>query len=56
MERLWHGNIYANTCKTDSQWEFAVRLRECKPGLCDNPVGWDGEGRSRGRGHMYSYG
>ena len=39
MERLWHGNIYANTCKTDSQWEFAVRLRECKPGLCDNPGG-----------------
>ena len=34
-------------CKIDSQWEFAVRLRELKPGLYDNPEGWDGEGGER---------
>ena len=28
-------------CKLDSQWEFAVWLRELKPGLCDNLEGWD---------------
>ena len=46
----------------DSQWEFAVCLRELKPGLCDNLEGWDGVGGweggsriSRGRGHMYTY-
>ena len=27
-------------CKIDSQWEFALSLRELKPGLC-NLVGWD---------------
>ena len=32
-------------CKKNSQWEFAVLLRELKPGLCDNLEGWDGEGR-----------
>ena len=30
-------------CKIDGQWEFAVRLRELKHGLCDNLEGWDGE-------------
>ena len=39
----------------DGQWEFAVRLRELKLGLCDNLEGWDGEGGSRRRGHMYTY-
>ena len=34
--------------KSDSQWEFAVWLRELKPGLCDNLDGWDGEGGGRG--------
>ena len=29
--------------KIDSQWEFAVWLRELKQGLCDNLEGWDGE-------------
>ena len=24
--------------------------------LCDNLEGWDGEGCSKGRGHMYTYG
>ena len=27
-------------CKTDSQWEFAVWLRELKQGLYDNLEGW----------------
>ena len=31
-------------CKTDSQWGFAVRLRELKQGLCINLEGWNGEG------------
>ena len=26
--------IYNTICKTDSQWEFAVCLRELKQGLC----------------------
>ena len=30
-------------CETDNQWEVAVRLRECKPGLCNNPEEWEGE-------------
>ena len=28
--------IYNTMCKTDSQWEFAVWLRELKQGLCDS--------------------
>ena len=44
----------------DRQWEFAVILRELKPGLCDNLEGWDEVGRGKevqeGRGHMYTYG
>ena len=35
---------YINICKTDSQWEFAVCLRELKQGLCINLEGWNGEG------------
>ena len=31
-------------CKIDSQWEFAVCLRELKQGLCINLEGWDEEG------------
>ena len=31
-------------CKIDSQWEFAVCLRELKQGLCIKLDGWDGEG------------
>ena len=45
-------------CKIDSQWEFAVCLRELIQGLCINLEEWDGEGNegtSRGRGHMYTY-
>ena len=42
--------------KTNSQWEFAIWLSELKPGLCNNLEGWDGEGGSCRRGHMYTYG
>ena len=28
--REWHGNNYITIYKIDSQWEFAVRLRELK--------------------------
>ena len=30
---------YITICKTDSQWEFAVCLRELKQGLCINLEG-----------------
>ena len=51
------GNIHTTLCKIDSQWEFAVCLKEIKPGLCDNLEGWEEVGGgSRGRGHMYTYG
>ena len=32
-------------CKIDSQWEFALWLRELKLVLCDNLEGWDVVGR-----------
>ena len=38
---------YNTICKIDSQWEFAVCLRELKQGLCINLEGWDGEGDGR---------
>ena len=38
--------IYNTICKIDSQWEFAVWLRECKQGLCDRLRG--GMGREMG--------
>ena len=38
---------YITICKIDSQWEFAVWLRELKPGLCNNLEGWDGEDGGR---------
>ena len=40
---------YITICKIDSQWEFAVWLREFKQGLCDR-LGcerWDAEGDRR---------
>ena len=43
MEKV-HGNIYTAICKIDSHWEFAVRLRELKPGLCNNIKGWEAVG------------
>ena len=38
---------YITICKIDSQWEFAVCLREFKQRLCINLEGWDGEGDGR---------
>ena len=35
---------YVTICKVDSQWEFAVCLREFKQQLCINLEGWHGEG------------
>ena len=39
--------IHTTICKTHSQWEFAVWLRELKPGLGNNPERWDWEGGGR---------
>ena len=39
--------IYNTIWKIDSQWEFAIWLRELKQGPCDNLEGWDGEGDGR---------
>ena len=47
MYRESNMEIYNTICKTDSQWETAVWLRELKRGLCDNLEGWDGEGDGR---------
>ena len=33
---------YVTMCQRDSQWEFAVCLRELKQGLCINLEGEDG--------------
>ena len=38
---------YITICKKDSQWDFAVRIRKLKQGLCINLEGWDGEGGGR---------
>ena len=38
---------YITICKTDSQREFAVRLRKLKQGLRINLEGCDGEGDGR---------
>ena len=34
---------YITVCKIDSQWEFALWLRELKPGFRNNLEGWDGD-------------
>ena len=36
-------DTYFTICKIDSQWEFAICLRELKQGLCINLEGWDGK-------------
>ena len=38
---------YITVCKMDGQWEFAIWLKELRPGLGNNLEGWDGEGRGR---------
>ena len=48
---------YITLCKIDSQWKFAVWLKNLKQGLCINlKVGWGGswEGASKGRGYLYT--
>ena len=42
--RQQHGNIYTTICKIDSQWEFAIWLRELRLGLFDNLQGLHGVG------------
>ena len=49
---------YTSICKIDSQWDFAVLLRNLKQGLCINLKGGMGgkwEGVSKGRGYVYIY-
>ena len=46
---------YITICKTDSQWEIAIWLRELNPGPGNHLEVWDGEGSGRdvqGRGDM----
>ena len=47
---------YITIRKIDSQREFAVWLRKLKQGLCINLEGSDGEGGSKGKRYMYTYG
>ena len=47
---------YVTICKIESQGEFAIWLRNLKQELCINLEVWEGEGGSKGRGHMYTYG
>ena len=47
---------YIIICKIDNQQEFAVWLRKLKQGLCINLEVWDGEGGSKGKGYIYTYG
>ena len=42
-------DTYITIHKIDSGQEFAVRLRELKPGLCNNLEGWDEEGGGGGQ-------
>ena len=55
-EMLGKSNMdtYITEYKIESQWEFAVWLRELRLGLCSNLEGWDEEGCSRGRENRYS--
>ena len=49
-------SIYIIIYKIDSQWEFAVWLKELNVGLCNNLKGWDGEvGGSLKREGTYVY-
>ena len=51
--------IYNTMCKTESQREFSVRLRELKQGLSNRLKGEVGramEGGLGGRVHGYTYG
>ena len=42
------GEMYGESnMEIDSQWEFAIWLRQLKQGLCDNLEGWDVEADGR---------
>ena len=45
---------YNTICKIDSKWEFAVRLRKLKQGLCINLGAWEMGGRFKREG-IYVY-
>ena len=47
--------VYNTIYKIDSQWEFAVCLRELKQGLCNRLKGGRGK-EMGGRGHGCTYG
>ena len=47
---------YITIYKIDNQWELSVWLRKVKQGLCINLDGLDGEGDSKGKGYVYTYG
>ena len=60
-ERGGEGEMYEESnmetyIMQNRQWEFAVWLRKLKQGLCINLKGQDGEGGSKRRGYMYTYG
>ena len=55
-ERKSNMETYITICKIESQGEFAVCLRKLKQGLYFNLEGLDGEGDSKGRRYMYTYG
>ena len=45
-EKYGESNVetYITVCKIDTQWEFAVCLKELIQGFCNNLEVWDGEG------------
>ena len=45
--REWHGSIYTNICKIDSQWKFSVWFSALKLGLCNNLEEWERVGGER---------
>ena len=47
---------YITICKIDSQREFAVWFRKLKQGRVSTWKSEVGEGGSKGRGYMYTYG
>ena len=47
MYRKSNMETYITICKIDTQWEFAVWLREIKQGLCINLERWGREGDER---------
>ena len=50
---LFNMETYITMYKIDSQWAFAVCLRELKQGLCINLEGWGGEGDGMGGTYVH---